>query len=89
MNTIKGINIQIKKMMLPIVSTNICTIIPNIIITILNNKPKNLEKILEIKVPKNSPTSNPFGYLQLYLLQGEKRVFIKRGMEKKLEKNEI
>ena len=63
--------------------------IPMIIKKDLAITPINLEKILEIKVLKNSPISKALGYLHKYLLQGEKNVLIKRGIEKKLAPNEI
>ena len=85
----KGINIQDNIIILPNINMLTCTIIPNIIKIILNIAPKVLEKILETKVLKNCLILKPLGYFQLYLLHGEKRVLIKRVIEKKLLPNEI
>jgi len=73
----------------PAANIKIWAKIPIIIKTDLPITPMILEKILEIKVPKNSPTSNPLGYFHLYLLQGEKKVLSKRRIEKKSSPNEI
>lgn len=89
MPKIIGINIQNKNIIPPTNTTNDCTIIPTIIKKDLIIAPIILEKILEIKVLKNCPRSNPLGYIHLYLLHGEKNVFSKSGTEKKLALNEI
>lgn len=80
--------IQNKRMAPPTTNIKLCTTTPDITKKDLTIAPTILEKILEIKVLKNSPTSNPLGYLHLYLLQGEKNVLSKRGTEKKLALNE-
>lgn len=49
--------------------------------------PSILETVFETRVLKNSTTSNPFGYLHLYLCQGEKNVRNKVKVEKKFAAN--
>ena len=84
-----GIKNQNKIRKKPNININNCVIMPIIIKKNLHIAPIILENILEIRVLKNSPILNPLGYLHLYLLQGEKNVFNKRGIEKKLAPNEI
>jgi len=86
---IRGISIQSKKTTPPATNIKICTMIPTITRNDLTIAPTRRENTLEIKVLKNSPGSKALGYLQAYLLQGEKNVLSKRGIEKKLAPNEI
>jgi hypothetical protein len=60
---------------------------PAIIKTVLIIAPKILENVLEIKVLKNSLKSNALGYFQLYLRQGEKKVFNSNVTEKRFVAN--
>jgi len=62
--------------------TKTWNIIPTTIKTILIKPPRILEKAFEIRVLKNPPTSNPFGYLHLYLRHGAKKDFSSDGREK-------
>ena len=57
----KGISTHAKIIMAPAKITKIWNNIPKIIRIILIRAPIILEKIFEIKVLKNSPTSNPLG----------------------------
>ena len=60
----------------------ISTKIPIMIKKNLKIAPKIREIRFEKKVSKYFPISNPLGYAQRYLRQGEKRVFKSKGIEK-------
>lgn len=79
---INGSKIHAKRTKRPTTATRTWKKIPAIIKNVLIMAPIILEKMLEISVVKNSPKSNAFGYLQLYLFHGEKKVFNRRIREK-------
>ena len=82
-----GTTIQPAKTINPPIIIKIWNMIPVIIKIDLTIAPKILETALEIKVFKISPISNPFGYLQLYFLHGEIKVFKSNGKEKRFVAN--
>lgn len=73
---------QPRKIRRPAKIRKISAEIPMIIKKTLSVAPKIRENKLERKTSKYFPISNPRGWAQLYLRQGEKRVLINKGREK-------
>lgn len=77
-----GRTIQPKKMIAPAKIMKTCAKRPAIIKTILTSAPKTREIKLEKKTSKYLLNRNPLGYPNLYLRQGEKKVFKSNAIEK-------
>ncbi len=80
-----GASIHSKKIIPPIINTNISIIIPARIRKLLIIAPMILEKELDTNASAHLLTLNPLPYDQEYFLHGANNVFNNKGMEKRYE----